>query len=299
MVRFVAIGIAVGMLGSIAVAQSTVSGAKPQQDQGLQSALKGETPSGTPMKLPPMPPGKPTVIGGEIRNLDPVRDRFTLKVFGGQSMNVLYDARTQLYRDGVQAPLRSLRPDERASVETTLDGTDVFALRIHMLSQTPEGECQGQVMSYDPGPGTLTVRCDLTGDPIAFRVPEGTSILRMNQDASSSSQVRASELMKGSLVSVQFKPGVHGQGVATNIAITATPGSVFVFSGDLSLFDLHSGRMVVASGDGASYSISFDPARIPESRDLHQGSRVTVTATFDGTGYVATAIQPSDQEKIR
>ena len=50
----------------------------------------------------------------------------------------------------LRSPLRDLRPGDHVSVETVLDGTTVFARSIHMLSGSPEGECQGQVMSYDP-----------------------------------------------------------------------------------------------------------------------------------------------------
>jgi hypothetical protein len=94
---------------------------------------------------------KSTVIGGAIQNIDPVRDQFTLKVFGGKPMKILFDERTQVYRDGKKTPLRELRPDDHASVETVLDGTKVFALSVHMLSQLPEGERQGQVIDYNAG----------------------------------------------------------------------------------------------------------------------------------------------------
>ncbi len=268
-----------------AVAQTAVTGAKPQQDRGVQSALKGDT------ALPPMPPGKATVIGGRIGSLDPVRDQFTLKVYGGQSIKVLYDPRTQLYRDGVRAPLRSLRPDERASVETTLDGTSVFALRIHMLSETPEGECRGQVAGREAN--LLRVRCDLTGDPVAFLLPAGVPVVRMSQIAGSpAAQAAVSDLTSGALVSVVFKPGPRGQGLATKVAIEAAPGASFVFTGELVLLDVHAGKLVVAEGD-ASYAISFDAGQLPESGALRQGERVTVTANFDGKGYIATALRPS------
>ena len=32
--------------------------------------------------LPPLPPGKTTILGGEIRNFDPVRDQFSLQIYG-------------------------------------------------------------------------------------------------------------------------------------------------------------------------------------------------------------------------
>ena len=90
-----------------------------------------------------------------ISSVDPVTDPLTLKVFGGKRMKILFDERTQVYRDGAKTSLRDLHANDRASVETMLDGTTVFARSIHMLSQAPEGECQGQVLNYDPGTGEL------------------------------------------------------------------------------------------------------------------------------------------------
>ncbi len=230
------------------------------------------------------------MIGGRIGSLDPVRDQFVLKIYGGQSMKILYDPRTQLFRDGVRAPLGSLRPDERASVETTLDGTSVFALKIHMLSETPEGNCRGQVVGV--APGSLSVRCDLTGDPVEFSVPGGASIVRVSQEASAPAiPAGFADLVAGSLVSIDFQPGVRGRGIADKVAITAQPGASFVFTGDLVSLDLHAGSLVVA-GDGGSYAISFDSGALPGSGALRQGERVAVTAIFNGKSYSARAIKP-------
>ena len=44
--------------------------------------------------LPPIPRGRATVIGGEMHNVDPVRDQFTLDVSGGRPIKLLFDART-------------------------------------------------------------------------------------------------------------------------------------------------------------------------------------------------------------
>lgn len=268
------------------------AGTKPHQPTGTTEA-QGDTQDGPAPKLPAPPSGRATVIGGQIHNLDTVRDQFTLKVFGGgQSMKILYDPRTQLYRDGVHAPLSSLRADERASVETTLDGTNVYALSIHTLSRTPEGECAGQVESYNSSLGALVVRCDLSSDPITLNVGLTTAITRVGQNQVATA-ASASDLTHGSLITAKFESGVNGTGVATSIAITAAPGAMFVFTGELAFFDLHSGRLVVVDpSKGSRYNISFDPALLPESQQLRSGARVSVTASFDGTHYVARAIRP-------
>ena len=37
------------------------------------------------------------------------------------AMKILFDERTQVYRDGVRIPLRDLRPEDHASVQTILE----------------------------------------------------------------------------------------------------------------------------------------------------------------------------------
>src|ERR1039458_1630011 len=159
--------LAVAILSSVAFAQSASSaGSKPAQDQSVQAASRPESAFGSPTALPPRPRGKSTVIGGAIRGVDTVRDQFTLNVFGGRTLKVLFDERTQVYRDGARSALRDLQPGDHVSVETVLDGTTPFARRhplflggpaaglwarsFHLLSAGREGECQGQVLNYNP-----------------------------------------------------------------------------------------------------------------------------------------------------
>ncbi len=238
--------------------------------------------------LPPAPPGKSTAVGGTIREVDPVRDQLILKIFGARSMKILYDERTAVYRDGARIPLRDLRPDDHASIQTVLDGTNVFAVSIHILSQSPEGEVQGQVLNYNPATAVLTVNDPLFRGPIELQVPSETPVVRVGQ---ASSAAALSDLLQGTLVDIKFRPGDKGRGVTSQIAILATPGSTFVFRGNVSFVDLHSGRLVLVDPrDDQNYQVTFDPARFPTSRDLHQGSHITVTADFDGAQYVARTI---------
>src|SRR5579863_3285059 len=118
----------VAILGSVAFAQSVSSaGSNPAPDQGAQASSELKRKSEGPADLPPGPRGNSTVIGGAIRGVDLVRDQFTLNVFGGRTMKVLFDQRTQVYRDGAKTAPRDLRIGEHVSVETMLDGTAVFA----------------------------------------------------------------------------------------------------------------------------------------------------------------------------
>jgi hypothetical protein len=275
--------LAIAAVGSLTIAHFAFAD-KPQQAAIPDAASTGLS------ALPPVPPGKATVMGGEIHNVDPVRDQFRLEVPGGRPIKLLFDARTQIYRDGVKIAPGDLHSGDRASVETVLDGTNVFALSIHMLSHPPEGECQGQVLSYDPRTHELTLGSALSHQPIQLLVPPGTPAIHEGQ-ATSSSAPGSTDFMAGTLLSVKFESDNQGRGVARQIAILAVPGSSFVFSGNIASLDLHTGLlMLVDPSVDKSYQLSFDPARIPSSRNLHPGEHVTVTASFNGARYEASAI---------
>ena len=292
--------LAVAILSTVAFAQSSPSAvSKSAQDQVAPPAFGSESPLGSPPGLPPLPRGKSTILGGAIRGVDHVRDQFTLNIFGGRTLKILFDERTQVYRDGLRKDTRDLRTGDHISVETVLDGTTVFARSIHLLSASPEGECQGQVMNYNPSGRELTVRDPLSREPLKLRVPAGTAIVRQGQAASAAGDIGSSDLATGTLISVKFQSDNKGHGVASQIAILATPGSSFVFVGNVAFLDLHSELLVLVDPrDEKRYEVFFDSALFPMSRKLREGADVTVTADFDGARYVTTAITinaPSDK----
>lgn len=258
---------------------------------GQADVIKADSSSGDLPALPSLPRGKSTIFGGEIRNVDPVRDQLTLKVFGQKPMRLLFDERTQAYRDGKRISLLDLRPEDHASVETMLDGTHVFAVSIHILSQSPEGEYQGSVLSYSPETGELSIGALSSREPFKVLVPKDTSFVREGQSAFSSTHAGPSDLVKGTLVSIKFASGKLGQGVASRIAILAVPGSTFVFTGNLTSLDLHSGSFILVNPqDQQSYQISFDSTQLPEKENLHVGDHVRVTTDYDGARYVAREV---------
>jgi len=130
------------MIGGVSIAQKSVADA-PSQVADSQSALKTASGSIELPALPPVPRGESTIIGGEIQNIDLVRDELTLRVYGQRPMKILFDERTQVYLDGKKIPLHDLGSGDHASVQTVLDGTSVFALSIHMLSRLPRKRLQG------------------------------------------------------------------------------------------------------------------------------------------------------------
>jgi YD repeat-containing protein len=241
--------------------------------------------------LPPIPRGKSTVMGGEIRSVDPVRDQFTLKVFGGHPVKILFDERTQVYENGKRVDLLDLHPAAHASIETTLDGTKIFALRIHTLTELPEGETRGRVQSYNAHTGELTIDAAQSKQGITLKVPADVSVKNVSQMAGTSRPGSLSDITRGSLIDVTFRSSSSGHGEASHIDVLATPGASFVFSGSLTSVNSHAGRMVlVDSDDGQTYQIAYDPSHFHISHDLHQGSHVKISTTFDGSKYVASEI---------
>ena len=237
---------------------------------------------------PALPKGKSTVIGGTVTNLDRVRDEMTLRVFGGkEKMKVLFDPRTKIFRDGAPVTFRDLRNEDHVSVETRLDGTAVFAQRIQIFGKSSLGQCSGQVLSYDPGRGELTIHDPLTPQPVKLQLTSSTSVSGSEKGRSYS----IADLRKGALVSAEFAPDPSGKRVARQLEIQALPGTTFTFSGNVSYLDVHSGVLVVTDPrDNKTYEISFSTNRLPIGRNVHEGSDVTVAAVFDGSRYNATDI---------
>jgi hypothetical protein len=276
------------MVGGLAL---TLEGNAQSGRTPAASMLSPSTLTADSATIPPAPSGKSTIFGGEIQNLDPVRDQLTLRVYGERPMKILFDERTEIYRDGARVHLRDLHPEEHASVQTTLDGTKLFAVSIHMLSRAQEGEYAGRVFRFDPGTGELTMASGESRETIKLFVPKDTAFVRRGESAFSSQRAGPSDLVAGSLVAAQFRAGRNGDAVATQVEILAVPGSSFVFSGNLSSLDLHAGMLVLVDPrDNRTYQVSFSPESLPASHSLHLEESVRVVAYYDGTHYVAKEI---------
>jgi hypothetical protein len=275
-----------------ALMQMPVAGAISGQNAPPPAPLKSEIASDALSDLPPVPKGKSTILGGEIRDVDPVHNSFALKAPGQRALKVLFDERTKVYLDGKRIPLRDLHPVDHGSIQTVLDGTNVFAVSIHILSQSSNGDYQGYVQSYNQSTRVLVVNTATSTKPFRLLVPVNTPVARAGDPAFSSAPSGQADLIKGSLISVTFESDKQGNGIAKKIAILATPGFAFLFRGNLSSLDMHSGFMVLVDPrDNKRYEIFFDAIRLPASQDLHEGDSVVVTATFDGAHYLASAIK--------
>ena len=238
-----------------------------------------------PAGIPPLPGGKVTLLGGTIQKVDHIRDRLTLQVFGGNRTAVLFDERTRVFRDGKSATLDDLKNGERAYVDTTLDGTQIFARNIRVVAQLPTGQSSGQIVDYRPGSGELIVRDTISPEPVKMRLAGNAVILQGDRIAG------PAELKAGTLVTLAFTPGNGEAPIVRQISILALPGAAFIFSGRIDHLDLRRGLLVVVDPrDNKSYEVYFDPTARHLARDLKQGVDVTVQATFDGRRYQSREI---------
>jgi len=237
-------------------------------------------------ELPSSPKGKATLVGGKLTKLDRVRDEITIQPFGGRNLKVLFDGRTQIYRDGTKVSPSELRGGEKIYVDTVLDGTTIFAKNIRILTQRSNGMSRGQIVSYDPGKGELVVNDALSPEPVRLRVSSQTKIQREQQPGS------VADLRPRSLIDVKFQPEREGRVVATEIAILAQPGKDFTFTGRVRNLDLHTGLLVLVDPrDRQTYELYFEPSSVSIEGNLVEGAEVTVTAGFDGTRYATNAIK--------
>ena len=238
-----------------------------------------------------LPSGRSTAIGGVIAQVDPVRDQLTLNAAGMRPMKILFDERTQIFRDGAKIPVLDLRPTQHASIQTTLDDGKVFAVSIHILSNSLESAYQGRVVSYRPRSGEITVADAQSGEPLTLVVPQDAVVSRQGQSTFSSMASGLSDLQTGTLVSVNFRPDGQGRGIADHVSILATPGSTFIFDGSISQVDSHDGYFVlISSQEDQSFRIYFGASQLAGLSDLRPGNRVRATARYDGTRYVATGL---------
>lgn len=282
--------IAVAMLGTVTLVLPAAF-ARQEQLANPRPAVESGNSSGDLSALPAEPAGKTTILGGAIKDLDPVRDQFSLHIYGQRPMKILFDERTRIYRDGVRIPLRELAAVDHASVQTVLDGANVFAVSIHILAQSAEGVCQGRVQSFDPATGELAVSSDMSPEPVRLIVGAEAPIVREGEAAFTSVPSRRNDLVAGALISVSFRPDQNGRDIASHVAVLAVPGASFQFDGKISYLDSRTQVLdLVDSQDGKSYRVHLDSLHSPLSQNIHLGDNVTVKASYDGSRYEASEI---------
>jgi cold shock CspA family protein len=234
---------------------------------------------------PPLPHKTVTLIGGTVTNLDPVMNRLTIQPFGeNQKFRIAFDTRTRIYADARLVAESALQKGQRVYVDTMLNGTTVFAKTIQIDAKGGAGSGRGQIVGFDSGSETLTVRDELSDQPTPFQL-SSTAVVRGNGETRTTA-----DLVPGSLVSLTFDTQ-QNRNVVREVILLAKPGSTFSFFGPITYVDLS--RQLVAldnQNDEKNYEIHL--AAIPRNmlRELHEGTVVGISAVFDGSQYVARNI---------
>lgn len=234
------------------------------------------------LDLPPLPPGKVTLIGGTVTGLDEVMNQMKLQPFGTKKeMRVHLDTRTRFFRDGAPITEREIKEGQRVYLDTMLNGDRVFAKTIWIRSSAEEGSSRGQIAEVDLQRNTLTLRDELTEQSIKLQLSSHTTIRRGTQQGS------MSDLAPGALVSLSFGP----QKDVREIDVVATPGSVFTFAGQITYLDVSRKLIAVANqSDKKSYDIYVDAIAPSLLHQLREGVNVNVSAVFDGSRYAARSV---------
>ena len=237
---------------------------------------------------PPLPKGKATLIGGIATSVDHVRNRITIQPFGGgKKVKVFVDERSHIYRNGTETTILGIRKGDRIYVDTLLDTNNkIFAKNARVVTETGLAEVRGQVIATNRGRGTISLRDQLSAQPVTFSVNGATSY------SSTKGPATAADVQPGSLVDVQFSPRRSDRDLAREIVVVAKPGDDYIFSGVVTNLDMRTNSLFVDNhSDDQTYEVHFTPGAVADLRDLKVGSEVTAHAVFDGREYRASNIR--------
>lgn len=285
--------------GTTAPSQTQPPANQPSANPSQNPAASQNKPAATPpateendnvgdplLDVPPLPKGNVTVVGGTVSKIDQIRNRMVVEPFGGgDKLKLNFDERTRIFRDGTETTQMGIHKGDRVYVDSMLDGSRVFARNIRVQSQAGPADASGQIEALNLNSGVMTLRDQLSAEPVNFRVDSATVAKRDGK------QIGLGEVKTGSLVTLQFAPGGRARGVVKEISILAVPGTSFTFAGKVTFLDLRSKQLAVENAsDGKTYDISFDPPAVEGRENLTVGSQVSIVAAFTGSGYVAQSL---------
>ena len=233
---------------------------------------------------PPLPKGNVSLIGGTVRSIDRVRNRFTVLPFGAKALTFHFDDRTHIYRDGVETTQMGIHKGDRVYVDTMLDRASVLARSVHVITELQPADARGQLLGFNDRRQFMTVQDDLSQQPVRFRV-DNTTVIKKAGGAGT-----LYDLAPGALIAVRFSPDRANRDVAREVTIYATPGTAYVFAGEITHLNLALGTLAIHNiSDDKSYEIQFDPSM--SSSNLQLGAQATIQAEFTGRNYKARQVQ--------
>jgi len=265
---------------SEAKADAAIEPRKPSIIEDSEDGSIAVDPSALLPELPPVPKANATLIGGTLDKIDMVRDRVTVRLFGGGKESFLFDPRTQVYRGGKAVTVADLHEGERIYLDTILDGSTVFARAIRLTAAHATGTSQGVVLKFRSNGDELVLRDALSPNPVDVRVNRSTRVMQGDRP------VPISAVVPGTLISIRFSPEGSSHNTATEISILAQPGTRYTFSGQVVHIDLRTGLLVLnSSTDHKTYEV-YLPSSINPDESLQPGVMVQVVTDFDGERYV-------------
>jgi hypothetical protein len=234
------------------------------------------------LDLPPLKHEKVTLIGGVVVRLDEVMNHMVFQPFGTkQKMQVHFDTRTHFYLDGKPITEREVKQGQRIYLDTQLNGDRVFAKTIWIRTTAESGVGRGQIMDFDAGHRVVTVRDELSNQPLKLQLAPNAAIRKGNQPGSES------DLVQGALVGIEF----GAQRDLRAITVLASPGSTFAFAGRVTFVDLSQKMIAIDNrSDGKKYDVSMDAIAPSVLRQVREGQDVSVSTVFDGTRYSARSV---------
>lgn len=241
------------------------------------------------LDLPPLPHKTVTLIGGTVVKVDEIMNHMVVQPFGSkQKMNVAFDTRTHFYRDGKAITERDIKQGERIYLDSMLNGSRVFAKNIWIQGTMENGIGQGQILDFDAGKRVLTVRDELSSQPLKMHLSSSTAIRKGEQAAS------ANDLVRGALVSLTFGANRELQ----QVTVLATPGTTFTFAGQVTYVDM-SRKMIAIDNRSDRKKYDVYVSAIPENvlRQMREGADVNVSAVFDGNKYDARSLAVANAAK--
>jgi hypothetical protein len=276
--------------GTTGQTSSTVQAPKSAAEKPSNSAAERERSGADPLlDLPPLPRAKMTVVGGTVAKIDKVRGRLVLRPFGSkEEMPIVFDMRTNITHNGQPTSVKDIRPGSRVYADTMLNGDRVFARSIRVESVPSEGDARGQVIAYDANHGVLSLREQVSPDPVKLTVTPNTQVEISKRPAT------IADIHPGALVVVNFVPGVGRLGEAQQIRVLANPGESFKFVGKITFVDMRAKRFAIANqSDNETYDINLGPQASQAARNLREGREAIVSAVFNGQSYEAQNIELS------
>ncbi|HWK30454.1 MAG TPA: hypothetical protein VNR20_00070 [Terriglobales bacterium] len=234
----------------------------------------------------PLPKKKLSLIGGTVKEIDPIRNRMTVDIYGGKQMKLIFDDRTKVTRNGADVNPLIIRKGDRVYLDTQLaSGNKIFAKQIQIVTKFEAADLNGQIVNFDPKTRTIELRDQLSAAPFRFTVDQDAAIT-----ANGGKAATQADLQPGALVMAHFNNGQGGRGTIRDINIIAAPGAEFTLYGRVNHLDLRSGVLAVQNkADDKAYEVKFSPAQFKVD-DLAIGSEVAVTAKFNGQDYVAQSL---------